>query len=161
MAESILQGVTTSTPFLSCNRAQTPLFSVNPGVPVADALSVASCLLDEAVIALDCIEDRVPAGAACRLVEMAKAAVDAVADGEPADKPANQSAADRDLLQAALGELKAAHQIIRNAMKLMTLEQKDVWAWNNETCECCGEGVTRDNEREAVIAALEAKGGAA
>ncbi|MBP6710385.1 MAG: DUF3077 domain-containing protein, partial [Propionivibrio sp.] len=68
MAESILQGVTTSTPFLSCNRAQTPLFSVNPGVPAADALSVASCLLDEAVIALDCIEDRVPAGAACRLV---------------------------------------------------------------------------------------------
>lgn len=161
MAESILQGVTTSTPFLSCNRAQTPLFSVNPGVPVADALSVASCLLDEAVIALDCIEDRVPAGAACRLVEMAKAAVDAVADGEPANKPANQSAANRDLLQAALNELKAAHQIIRNALNLMTPEQKTAWAWHNEACDCDGEGTTRANERAAVIAALEAKGGAA
>ena len=97
MAESILQGVTTSTPFLSCNRAQTPLFSVNPGVPAADALSVASCLLDEAVIALDCIEDRVPAGAACRLVEMAKAALDAAIDGEMEDKPSVTGDADRRL----------------------------------------------------------------
>ncbi len=81
MAESTLQGVTTSRPFLPCNPQKSALFSVNPGVPVEDALSMASCLLDEAIIVLDGIEARIPAGAAARLVEMAKAALDAAADG--------------------------------------------------------------------------------
>ena len=92
MAESILQGVTTSTPFLSCNRAQTPLFSVNPGVPIDDALSMASCLLDVALCALDGINERSPVGAAFHMVEMAKAAIDAVGDGEPANKPSANAA---------------------------------------------------------------------
>ena len=89
---SILQGVTTSTPFLSCNRAQTPLFSVNPGVPIDDALSMASCLLDVALCALDGINERSPVGAAFHMVEMAKAAIDAVGDGEPANKPSANAA---------------------------------------------------------------------
>ena len=95
---SILQGVTTSTPFFSCNRAHPPLFSVNPGVPVGDALSVASDLLDEAMIALDGIIDRIPVGAACRLMEMAKAAIDAVADGDPSAS-ADADRRQRDVLE--------------------------------------------------------------
>ncbi len=80
MAESILQGVTTSTPFLSCNPAKTPLFSVNPGVPAEDALAMVSCLLGDALNAITAAEGTYPFGA-MELVEMAKAALDAVLDG--------------------------------------------------------------------------------
>ena len=77
MAESILQGVTTSRPFLPCNPQKSALFSVNPGVPVEDALSMVSCLLGDALSAMNALETSAPE----RLVEMAKAALDAVLDG--------------------------------------------------------------------------------
>ena len=58
-------------------------------------------------------------------------------------------------IQSALYELKAAHQIIRNVLNLLTPEQKATWAFINELESCDGGGETRANEREAVIALLE------
>lgn len=57
-------------------------------------------------------------------------------------------AASPDLLR----ELRAAHQIIRNALAVMTVEQKKEWGRLNERDGVDGEGITRANEREAVIA---------
>lgn len=51
-----------------------------------------------------------------------------------------------------LRELQAAHQIIRNALAVMTVEQKAEWGRLNERDGVDGEGITRANEREAVIA---------
>lgn len=50
-----------------------------------------------------------------------------------------------------LTELKAAHQIIKNALSVMTIEQKAEWGRLNERDGVEGEGVTRANERAAVI----------
>ena len=50
-----------------------------------------------------------------------------------------------------LAELQAAHQIIRNALNIMTAEQKIAWAVKNVQDVVDGEGATRANEREAVI----------
>lgn len=66
--------------------------------------------------------------------------------------PASASAEEN----GALSELRAAHQIIRNALNIMTLRQKNEWAERNEQDGCDGEGATRANERESVIARLEA-----
>lgn len=52
-----------------------------------------------------------------------------------------------------LDELVAAHQIIRNALAVMTTEQKVEWGRLNARDSVDGEGVTRANEREAVIKA--------
>jgi hypothetical protein len=60
---------------------------------------------------------------------------------------------------AQLTELEAAHRIIRNALAIMTTAQKAHWGRLNARDGVDGEGVTRANEREAVIA--QAKGGAA
>jgi transcriptional regulator with XRE-family HTH domain len=54
-----------------------------------------------------------------------------------------------------LNELKAAHVIIRNGLNLMTMEQKYQWGEVNARDGVDGEGVTRANERLAVIAAAE------
>jgi hypothetical protein len=51
-----------------------------------------------------------------------------------------------------LSELQKAHQIIRNALGLMTPMQKAEWAKINERDGVIGEGTTRANERSAVIA---------
>ena len=61
---------------------------------------------------------------------------------------------DKNTLQAALIEMQAAHQIIRNALNLMTAEQKSAWATRNEETGCIGDGTTRANERQAVIERL-------
>ena len=50
-------------------------------------------------------------------------------------------------------ELEKAHMIIRNALAVMTPEQKCRWGELNAEDGCDGEGVTRANEREAVLAA--------
>ncbi len=60
-------------------------------------------------------------------------------------------------IRSAIHELKSAHKIILNALNIMTPEQKTAWAWFNEVEDCDGEGVTRANERAAVIALLEAE----
>lgn len=52
----------------------------------------------------------------------------------------------------ALLELQHAHRIIRNALAIMTPNQKRIWAEMNADDGCDGEGITRANEREAVIA---------
>lgn len=52
---------------------------------------------------------------------------------------------------ALLTEIKAAHQIIRNALQIMTPAQKLAWGEANARAGVEGEGVTRANEREAVI----------
>lgn len=51
-----------------------------------------------------------------------------------------------------LCELQAAQQIIRNALAVMTNEQKEEWGRLNWRGGVVGEGITRANEREAVIA---------
>ena len=51
-----------------------------------------------------------------------------------------------------LSELDAAHKIIRNALNIMTIEQKLEWAKHNEREAVSGEGDTRANERERLIA---------
>lgn len=49
-----------------------------------------------------------------------------------------------------LAELQAAHQIIRNALNIMTASLT-AWAVKNVRDVVDGEGATRANEREAVI----------
>lgn len=52
---------------------------------------------------------------------------------------------------ALLRELAAAHQIIHNALNLMTEAQKHAWARLNAHDGVAGDGTTRANERESVI----------
>lgn len=52
-----------------------------------------------------------------------------------------------------LAELQAAHTIIRNALAVMTTEQKTQWGDLNERDQVAGEGITRANERAMAIAA--------
>lgn len=47
-------------------------------------------------------------------------------------------------------ELQAAHLIIRHALNL-TPEQKQQWGDMNDAAGVSGEGITRANEREAVL----------
>ncbi|WP_175777490.1 hypothetical protein [Burkholderia anthina] len=54
----------------------------------------------------------------------------------------------------AQAELEAAHQIILNALKLMTTEQQIEWARVNELNANATEGGTRHHEREQLIARL-------
>ncbi|KXA71092.1 hypothetical protein [Bordetella hinzii] len=54
-----------------------------------------------------------------------------------------------------LAELRAAHQIIRNALSLMTAAQKHAWGVKNAADSVDGEGITRANERAAAIARAE------
>lgn len=62
---------------------------------------------------------------------------------------------DRDRLSAQnaelLSELEKAHTIIRNALNLMTIDQKLAWGEHNAKDDAEGEGVTRANERESAI----------
>lgn len=57
--------------------------------------------------------------------------------------------------KSLLAELKAAHQIIRNALNLMTPTQKRRWADLNDLAGLVEHGATRANEREAVIEKAE------
>ena len=54
-----------------------------------------------------------------------------------------------------LAELKAAHQIIKNALNLMTPAQKREWHVANAIAGLTECGTTRANEREAVIEKAE------
>lgn len=55
-------------------------------------------------------------------------------------------------------ELECAHQIIRNALNLMSDHQKQEWASLN-TGQCVdGEGITRANEREKAFKLAFASG---
>lgn len=56
-----------------------------------------------------------------------------------------------------LDELKNAHLIIRNALAVMTVEQKLQWGQRNTADGIDGEGITRAHEREALIAKAEGK----
>ncbi len=71
------------------------------------------------------------------------------------DQPSNVHRVNADVLR----ELVLAHQIIRNALSVMNIKQQIRLAELNELSLCDGEGVTRANERAAVIAS--ATGGAA
>lgn len=70
--------------------------------------------------------------------------------------PAPWSAWQRDqddrLVRDLVGELQDASTIIGNALALMTPAQKLQWAEANDRDGCSGEGTTRANEREAVLA---------
>lgn len=55
-------------------------------------------------------------------------------------------------------ELRLAHQIIKNALGVMTPMQKLQWGLVNDRHGCGGEGITRANERERVLSiAAEAR----
>ena len=56
-----------------------------------------------------------------------------------------------------LKELKAAHQIIRNALNVMTMEQKTKWTELNNAQGLVDFGATWANERELVIAKATGK----
>lgn len=53
---------------------------------------------------------------------------------------------------AVLRELQLAHEIIRNALALMTAAQRTDWALLNAASGNDSEGTTRFHERAAVIA---------
>jgi hypothetical protein len=81
-----------------------------------------------------------------------------------AECPANvgQRIEDARLIACApdlLLELQAAHRIIANALPLLDAGQKDSWARSNARDGVDGEGITRANERLAVL--HRATGGAA
>ena len=50
-----------------------------------------------------------------------------------------------------LRELQASHRIIRNMLGLLSINQVAVLAERNALDQVDGEGITRANEREAVI----------
>lgn len=50
-----------------------------------------------------------------------------------------------------LRELQASHRIIRNMLGLLSISQVAVLAERNARDQVDGEGITRANEREAVI----------
>jgi hypothetical protein len=54
----------------------------------------------------------------------------------------------------ALAELRKAHAIIRNALNLMTPTQKSEWGRANARDDVDGDGITRANERAALIETL-------
>jgi len=54
-----------------------------------------------------------------------------------------------------LSELKAAHQIIKNALAVMTVAQKSEWAQRNDADGLVDLGATRAHEREAAISEAE------
>ena len=56
------------------------------------------------------------------------------------------------IAQQLRDELRAAHTVIRNALAVMTLEQKSEWGCANVRDDVAGEGVTRHHERQTVIA---------
>ena len=94
----------------------------------------------------------VPAWAAAHLRLLLDAAEFSRAHVEP--PPRGRRKASASLVAAApelLRELQAAHQIIRNSLAVMTTEQKVEWGELNERDGVAGEGITRANEREAVL----------
>jgi hypothetical protein len=52
---------------------------------------------------------------------------------------------------ALLRELKYAHQIIKNGLNIMNIEQKNKWAKANESSGCGDEEATRAHVRDAII----------
>lgn len=62
---------------------------------------------------------------------------------------------DKQTIATALAELEAAQQIIKNALNIMTPEQKAEWAKKNEADGIISDGATRANERLAAIHALK------
>jgi len=56
---------------------------------------------------------------------------------------------------ALLDELRMAHQIIRNGLRTMNTGQQNTWGRRNAEDGVDGEGITRANERMAVILAAE------
>lgn len=97
-SETIAPRTTCVIPFSQYNCAGDTLFSVRAGIPHDDALEQASCLLSIALESLGHVvrdHDSETAGGAKRLVEMAKALVDAVTGSEyqqPKPSPAKPAA---------------------------------------------------------------------
>ena len=82
-----------------------------------------------------------------------------VCSGSTFTRLSDEQQANARLIAAApdlLDELRKAHQIIRNALAVMTTEQKSKWGRLNERDAVDGEGITRANERQSVIVRAEA-----
>jgi len=67
------------------------------------------------------------------------------------DHAAQRQAAAANCSADLLRELKHAHQIIQNALNLMTIDQKFHWCEANARDGVDGDGITRYHERETVI----------
>ena len=59
------------------------------------------------------------------------------------------------MLPELMNEHEKADQIIRNAMQLMTTEQKREWGLANERDDVDGDGISRANERMSLLANLK------
>ena len=104
----------------------------------------------------------VPAWAAAHLRLLIDAAEFSRAHVEP--PPRGRRKASASLVAAApelLRELQAAHQIIKNALAVMTDDQKWKWGELNDRDGVDGEGVTRYGERAAVLTRATDGGAAA
>jgi len=67
------------------------------------------------------------------------------------DQPATRQATLDNSRAELLRELQYAHQIIQNALNLMTIDQKFSWCEANARYGVDGDGITRYHERETVI----------
>lgn len=125
MAASTPLGVTASFPFFSCNPAQTPLFSVNPGVPAEDALQMVQCFLDDALVAMN--QDEEVNFAAQRLVMLAKAVLDATVNGLPESEPAKPVTAEQPHGKTRYFEVIAQfHRLHRDGVLLISPDTSDL-----------------------------------
>lgn len=68
-----------------------------------------------------------------------------------ADQATQRQASAANCNAELLRELRHAHQIIRNALNIMTPAQKEKWAKRNDRDGVTGEGTTRFFERESAI----------
>jgi DUF3077 family protein len=98
--------------FLRCNQAGDNLLSVNPGLPAADALSIASCLLASAMTLVGSLVSTLPAhdgdvlGGAEYLIDFTKALIDSVdLEGDERENAAVSVKEAGDALAAALEDL--------------------------------------------------------
>ena len=118
-------GVTTSFPFFSCNSSQTPLFSVNTGVPAEDALAMVSCFLDDALTAMNQAEE--VNFAAHRLVTMAKAVLDATIQGIPESGQSEAATTEHPQGETRYSDVIAQfHQLHRDGVLMISPDTSDL-----------------------------------
>ncbi|MCX9155878.1 hypothetical protein OPU71_07015 [Niveibacterium sp. 24ML] len=139
--------------------SQVAPFEVRDGLPVHDLLEQAYCYLSTAETltyrVVESIENEAPDAVFCYAtsvqLELASACVYAAIKGTTTGREPQVAAASQSAAPDLLSELQKAHLIIRNALQLMTPEQKSEWGKCNEADGVSGDGITRANERLAVI----------
>lgn len=147
--------------------SQVAPFEVREGLSVYDLLEQANCYLSTAETltyrVAESIDNETPDVVLCYAtsvqLELAIACVHSAIMGTPTGRDPQPVETVDSAAPDLLSELQKAHLIIRNALQIMTPEQKREWGQRNEADGVGGEGDTRANERSAVIA--KAAGGSA